>query len=124
MPRVHAVVRSMFSPDPGADPLDQYRPPSTDLFEVFIEFEIGSSETEGSDLFGLTVCSPRSLVERQRRPKGYEFQHAVLVMDRWDAGLIERAVSGLCQQTSGSDWHSIAESLSRFMAWEFADHRS
>lgn len=112
----------MLSPDAGADPLDQYRPPTPDLFAVFVEFEIGPSEGPGADLFGLTVCSPRWLVE-QPRPKGFEFLSATLVLDRWDVELVWRAVSDRCERTSGVDWSPIAESLSRFLAWEFADYR-
>lgn len=122
MDGVYAVVRSMMSPDAGADPLDQYEPATPDVFSVFVEFEIGPSEGAGSDLFGLTVCSPQWLAEQQR-PGGFEFLAATLVLDRWNAASVERAVSDLCRRTSGVEWGQVAESLSRYLAWEFADYR-
>jgi hypothetical protein len=123
MDHMHAVVRSMMSPDAGADPLDQYRPPTSDLFAVFVQFEIGPSEGPGAELFGLTVCSPQWLLQQQW-PKGFEFLHSTLVIERWDVELIGQAVGSLCERTSGADWPAIAQSLSRFMAWEFADYHA
>lgn len=122
MDRMHAVVRSVMSPDAGADPLEEYQPAEPDLFAVFVEFEIGPSEGEGADLFGLTVCSPRWILERQRS-KGFEFVQATLVVDRWDLDLVVRAVCDLCARSAGSDWAAIAASLSRLLRWEFADYR-
>lgn len=119
---MHAVVRSITSPDAGADPPSRYQPPSPDLFSVYLELEIGPSEGEGADVFGLTVCSPRWLLQQQR-PKGFEFMHAALVLERWDPEELERAVHDLCRRTSGIDWKPIALSLGRYLAWEFADYR-
>lgn len=122
MTLVHAIVHSMMSPDAGADPLDQFQPEDPRIFSVFIEFEIGPSDAAGAELFGLTVCSPQWLADHPR-PKGFEFIQATLVVDAWDVDLVVRAVNDLCEQTSAPGWSPIAESLSRFMTWEFSDFR-
>lgn len=118
---MRALVHSASSPDIGPDPLSRYEPEVPDLFSVYLQFEIGPSDGDGAEVFGLTVCSPRWLLEHER-PKGFEFVQATLVMDKWDASLVERAVSDLCVRAPGADWTSTALSLSRFLRWEFADY--
>lgn len=51
----------------------------------------------------------------QEQPEGSKSVQTTLVMDRWDASLVERAVSDLCVRAPGADWTSTAVSLSRFL---------
>jgi hypothetical protein len=49
-------------------------------------------------MFDFTVFTA-SWLARQLLPKGFEFQHGTLLVERWNPTLIERAVSDLCSPT-------------------------
>jgi hypothetical protein len=122
---MHAVLKSLSSPDVGADSLETHTPHLPDRFGIYVEAEIGPDGAEGADLFGVTVCSPLWLAEAATRenPKGFEFVRHRLVVDRWDADLIRRAIGDLCVHATGDGWNEIATKLSRYLAWEFEDYK-
>jgi len=72
-------------------------------------------------MFDFTVCTASSLAG-QRLPKGFEFQRGNLLVERWDHGLVRRAVADLCLQTEGANWSEVAQKLSRYGRWEFEDY--
>lgn len=57
----------------------------------------------GAEVFYLSVCSPTWLARATmfENAKGFEFLHHQLVIERWDAELIRRAVGDLCRHISG-----------------------
>lgn len=75
-----------------------------------------------AERFQFTVCSPGWLAE-QSLPKGFAFLRHTLVVERWDAGLVERAISDLCRRTEGETWDEVAVQRSRFGWWEFEDYQ-
>ena len=83
---------------------------------------VGPAGEEGAESFAFTVCSPRWLAEQQL-PKGFAFQRYTLLIERWDADLVERAIEDLCRRTEGDTWREVATKLSRFGHWEFEDYR-
>jgi hypothetical protein len=118
---MHAVVRYLSSADPGADPLELYRPPAHDHFCLSVAAVVGPSDGPGDETFQLSVCSPAWIAEHDR-PKRFEFLQATLVVDEWDLELVRRAIGDLCLHATGETWHEVAMSLSRSMHWEFADY--
>jgi hypothetical protein len=121
---VHAVLQSLESPALEPDTLDSFAPPLADDFGIALSALIGPSEGEGAEVFYLTVCSPTWLARATmfENSKGFEFIRNRLVVERWDAELIRRAVTDLCLHTSGADWHEVAIKLSRYLYWEFEDY--
>ena len=83
---------------------------------------IGPAGELGQELFQFTVCSPSWLAAEPMR-KGYAFLRHILVIERWNPELVERAIGDLCRRVEGDDWHQIAERLARFGHWEFEDYR-
>jgi hypothetical protein len=68
------------------------------------------------------VCSP-SWVAEQPLEKGFGFQRHVLLLSRWDGGLVHRAIGDLCRRTEGATWNEVAVKLSRFGQWEFENYQ-
>jgi hypothetical protein len=117
---MRAQLRSLHSPDiPGS--WESFRPPSDAEWSVLVEAEIGPDDSPGGDIFAFQVCTAGWL--EGQLTKGFRWGRGLLVVDRWDGRVVERAVRDLCLHTEGSDWSSIAQALSRFADWEFSNYR-
>lgn len=120
---MHAAVRSIWSPDAGPLDLEDYRPPSED-FDVLVCCVLGPDDGPGEELFYVRVCSPAAIARLLFADEGgSRFLRHMLAMGVWDPAEIRRRVEDLCRQTSGENWHEVATTLSRFLAWEFEDYR-
>ena len=98
-------------------------PSDGDEFGVVVTAYLGPADGEGADLFELKVCTPGWLAETVATPQGFAFLRHHLVVERWDEGLVERAVRDLCVRNEGDDWKEVATKLSRYAYWEFEDYR-
>jgi hypothetical protein len=105
---------------PTGEPSD-FRPAS-EAWEIGFAAHIGVEGEEGSDLFYFSACSAELLAQQAAR-EGYSIPRARIVLARWDARLVEAAVLDLLGRAAGDSWKEVAEKLSAFMEWEFADYR-
>lgn len=92
-------------------------------FAADVTAYLGPAGGEGADLFEFRVCTPGWLAEHPNMPKGSAFLRHHLLVERWDAALVERAIRDLCLRTEGGDWQEVATKLSRYGYWEFEDYR-
>lgn len=120
---MRAELKGLDTPDSPDGSLSSFRPEDGERFALYVEASVGPAGEKGEELFGFTVCSPAWLAG-ETLPKGFAFQRHRLVVERWDADLVERAIADLCRRTAGEDWAEIAQKLSRYGAWEFEDHRA
>ncbi len=98
-------------------------PDDPEHFAAEVTAYIGPAGGRGAELFEFHVCTPRWLAEQASMPKGFAFLRHHLLVGRWDAGLVERAIRDLCLRTEGEDWQEVATKLSRYGYWEFEDYR-
>lgn len=101
--------------------LRNFKPEDPEHFSIAVTASIGPADDNGAELFELTVCSS-GFVGREPLPEGFEFRRGTLLLDRWDLGLAERAISDLCRRTEGYFWRDVAIKLTRYLLWEFEDH--
>jgi len=122
---VHAVLRSIDSADIGSDTIDSYQPSNPKSFCLWVTATCGPSDGPGGELFQVAICSPEGLVAsiEDTPNKGFAFMRHRLVVERWDASLIRRAINDLCRTSTGDTWHDVALRLGRYMLWEFEDYR-
>lgn len=118
---MRAGLKSPDTPDSATGELASYQPPDSEHFALLVGATIGPVDGDGGDLFHFSVCS-RSWLAEGHAEKGFEFLRSILVLDRWDAALVERAIGDLCRHTSGADWNEIGVRPSRYGAWEFEDY--
>jgi hypothetical protein len=118
---VRAELRTLDSAD-APEGLAAWEPADLEDFAVYVAAVIGPAGESGGELFYFTVCSPRWL-DKNAPPKGFAFMHGHVLLPRWDAAIVERAITDLCRHTEGEDWSQVAEKLSRYADWEFADYR-
>jgi hypothetical protein len=119
---MRAELRSLHSADSKDGSLASFHPDDAGHFVLRVTALVGPAGQEGEEGFDFTVCSPAWLAQDEL-PKGFAFQRHTLLVARWDAGLVERAISDLCLRTEGEDWTEVAQKLSRFGRWEFEDYR-
>jgi hypothetical protein len=118
---VRAELHSLDTADARHGALDAFVPEDSEHFGLAVTATIGPADGRGGEQFQFTVCSP-SWLAAEDRPKGFAFQRTLL-LDRWSAELVERAIADLCRHTEGETWQEVAQKLSRYAHWEFEDYR-
>jgi hypothetical protein len=106
---------------PSGD-IHDFRPADPTNFSIPVTASVGPANSEGAELFQLTIRSP-GYVEPETAGKGFAFERGTLILDSWDPGLAERAISDMCRRTEGYFWHEVAQKLTRYLVWEFEDYR-
>jgi hypothetical protein len=119
---VRAELKGLDTADADGGDLRAFRPGDAEVFALGVTASIGPAGEDGAELFQFTVCSP-SWLAAQELPKGFAFQRHALLVERWEPGLVERAIADLCRRTEGETWSEVATKLSRFGSWEFEDYR-
>ena len=79
---------------------------------------IGTSDSDGEDLFQVAVASPRGINARRRKEK-----FVGLVVDEFKSERIEQAIRDFVATVQGTTWEAIAEQLSKVMRSEYHDYR-
>lgn len=120
---MRAELKGLDTADADGGDLRAFRPEDRTHFRLDVAASVGPAGEEGAELFQFTVCSP-SWLAAAPLPKGFAFQRHTLLLERWDPGLVERAITDLCRRTEGQSWDELAAKLSRFGLWEFEDYRA
>jgi hypothetical protein len=113
-------LKSLDTADAPGSALAAFRPSHAEHFALVVAATIGPANGSGGELFQFNARSP-SWHAAENRPKGFAFERA-LVVDRWTAELVERAIADLCRRTEGDTWQEIAQRLSRYAEWESEDY--
>ena len=114
-----AVLRRIDSPD--LSDMENEAPENPFDFQILVQAMIGPDSSVGEEAFDIIVCTP-SRIEEMIAQNGYMFPVHHLIVERYDYHLIRGAVEEICESAFGSDWKDIANKLSKFGAWEFADY--
>jgi hypothetical protein len=115
-----AILQYLDSPD-IAEALDRYRPPEPDDVQIYVDAGIGADDRAGTDVFHFRIVTPAA-VRRLLQSGGALWLDKCLVVERYDYGVIYRAISDLCEQASGESWEAVATQIGRYAQWEFADY--
>jgi hypothetical protein len=89
-------------------------------FEIHLTLGIGPADSEGAELFQLTVISPSSVAKLAEL--GPRFLRHHLVSNRFDISLVRDHVERLCRRCTGETWNAAATKLARYLYWEFEDY--
>lgn len=101
--------------------LESYIPEEKDNFGVLLDIEVGIQDEEGSDVFYITLCTPKWLIENQANDKIILGLH-YLIMFKYDYKILYDKLQELfCIE--GKDWEEIATKLSYIGHWEFQDYQ-
>jgi len=87
-------------------------------FCVDINLDVGIKDSDGSDQFRVTVCSPSWLV-RSMEPGEYRFGRGLLILREFDWQQVEEALAKLLGSCSRENWELTAAEISKYLSWEF-----
>lgn len=76
-------IRGLWSPDMLPTPDGRELPPDTEDFSVWVQVAIDEGGRPGSEVFGLTVCSPSALARAE--PGAFVTHTLVLERFSWEA---------------------------------------
>jgi|SRR5580704_2509353 hypothetical protein len=114
------VLKGLHSPD-VAD-LKTYVPDEEETFGFFLEAEIGTTDGEGADIFGIMVCTPRWLIEKYRPSDMMLGLHKIIVF-KYDYLQLRNFIEKYLRHCSGDTWEEIARKVSLLGQWEFENMR-
>jgi hypothetical protein len=95
-------------------------PPDPENCCLTFAANIGSADSDGSDLFYFQVVTGAWLVDHAetRWGKGY------LLVDRFSWDSVERMIARLVGSITSDTWHDAASQLSKYLDWEFENYRA
>lgn len=121
---MQAELKSLFSSD-----IDErvYWPDDAEVFAFILDATIGPKGEDAGNIFQFFVCTPKwittRLINRHFGEIGVFGRHMIIVTE-YDFAAIRAMIAGLCSSTTGKDWAEVANKLSRYGAWEYADYQN
>ncbi|MCB0526718.1 MAG: immunity 8 family protein [Saprospiraceae bacterium] len=112
-------IKNLFSSD--IDDLEKYVPEIADNFEVTFQLGIGSEGEKGVDIFQVTFCTPKWLMENCDEAEIFIPRHT-LIVQKYDYPAFVEKVNKICQICYEKDWDECGLRLSRYFSWEFEDY--
>jgi hypothetical protein len=101
---------------------ENYTPQDVENFRCTLGFTIGPSDSDGGELFYLTVCSPKWLAGACEEDGFMSGRHH-LIVPAYNLKAIMQIVTKVIDNCSGDSWESVAIKLSRLANWEFEDYQ-
>jgi hypothetical protein len=106
---------------PDLDPA-KYVPDDFEHFGCTFGLTVGPADSEGGELFYLTVCSPNWLATQCKR-EGFMWGRHHMIVPEYDLKAITAIVTKFVENCSGDSWPEVAAKLSQIAAWEFEDYK-
>ena len=102
--------------------LETYWPDDLECFGLWLDAEIGLSDTAGADIFRIFICTPDWLKKRLPSEK-IMLGRYLMIVSEYDLDAIIIFINQYIEKCDGEDWVSIANKLSRVWQWEFEDYK-
>lgn len=118
---IKATLKSLDIPGAAPGQAQAFQPGDPTHFGLAITASIGPEHDIGQELFVFFVCTPSWLACEVEQSTHIWGRH-LLVVSRWDLGLVESSIRRLCTLATGNDWASLASKISRYARWEFEDY--
>jgi hypothetical protein len=118
---VRAEIKSIeITEFPSLNPED-YLPDDFEDFQCIFGLQIGPVGSGDSELFHVTVCTPKFLAEACKRDGFIWGRHRLIVLE-YNLESITQILVKFVGNYSGKSWHEVATKVSRIANWEFEDY--
>jgi hypothetical protein len=114
-----SIIKSINSSDIEQD-LETYMPEKSDNFSLLLEIEVGIEGEEGADLFNITICTPKWIMENLSLDDSLVGLYHIIVLNYNFKSLVQQLNQLMCIQ--GLNWQEISKRLSYIGHWEFMDY--
>jgi hypothetical protein len=101
---------------------DSFVPGDFENFGCTFGLTVGPDDSDGGELFYLTVCTPRWL-ERACEKDGFVWGCHHLIVREYNLKTITEIIMKFVDSCSGDSWTDVAGKLSRIANWEFEGYR-
>lgn len=115
-----AIIRSYDSPD--VFNLEEYHPPSQDVFGFLLELFVGPEDTEWEESFGVMVVSPKWLEANHKHDELIIGRHYLIAFE-FNFDRIIGFLRDFVHNCDGSNWEEVAAKVARIGHWEFEDYQ-
>lgn len=117
------TLKGLHSADAPEGKPGLFAPADPECCCLWVEAFIGPTDEPGDDDYQLGICTPRWLAT-EGMERGYEWGRFLLIVPRWDYGLVLRAIDELLADLNGPHWRAAADRLARFASaeWDGAAH--
>jgi hypothetical protein len=93
-----------------------------DSFGVVLDAMIGPSESEGAELFSITVCTPDWFAANRMNGSAVTSGIHTLFVAQYDYRALRAFIERAVYRTEADTWSGVAERLSWLGSWEFFDY--
>lgn len=112
-------IKDIYSSD--VDNLKNYAPSNLESFNLALSLAIGLERDKGSEIFQVSLVSPKWLLDHCNKNDIIIGRHYIIVL-KYNYLEIEKKLNDICTQCIGADWEECALKLSRYFSWEFEDY--
>ncbi len=117
---MRAELKGFHSPD--VYDLEKYYPEIEDNFCFYIEISVGVKNEKGAEQFGLTVCTPKWLLENKKEDE-IIFGKNYLIVFEYNYQKMYSKIKFYIDKLDGNSWEELALKVSRIGYWEFEDYK-
>lgn len=115
-----AELKGFHSPD--VYDLEKYYPELEDNFCFYLEISVGPKNENGSEQFGITVCTPKWLLDNKIED-GLIFGKSYLIVFEYDYQKLYNKIKSYIDEQNGNSWEELALKIGRISYWEFEDYQ-
>jgi len=102
--------------------LEKYYPEIEDNFCFYLEISVGVKNEKGAEQFGITVCTPKWLLENKKDDE-MVFGKNYLIVFKYNYQKIYGKIKSYIDELDGNSWEELALKVSRIGYWEFEDYQ-
>ena len=119
---MRAKIKSIEITEAGDLNPASYTPDDFEDFRCTFGLTVGPADSAGSELFYLTVCTPRWLA-RASEKDGFVWGQHHLIVPEYNLKRITEIVTNFVERCSGDSWAEVGTKLARIASWEYEDYR-
>ncbi|MBL0319315.1 MAG: immunity 8 family protein [Alphaproteobacteria bacterium] len=117
---IKPILKNVFSPN--IPDLEKYEPEQDDCFMIQLWLDIGANDSDATDIFYLTVCTPEWL-KNECTLQALWGRH-LLIVSSYDIQIIRDKIEDYLSTCTGNDWQQLAVKIGKICAWEFEDYQA
>jgi hypothetical protein len=103
------------------DDLWNWKPQSLEDVFIAIDMEIGMSDTEGTNMFYVSLATPESL---RKHEKGLLLvENRTMIVSEYNYQAILDGINKIIKKCNKRSWEESCLALSRYFLWEYEDYK-